>query len=477
MRLTWRVFLSTSLVMLVLVGIVAWSLRAVNGFVHTNATIVERTVPALQRETSLREALVGLMRLEGRWNVLRDPRYGTAWEVRAERFATQLGALSALLTSPDELRLHRKSTTAFAAYRRLAREENASAKTRRPPPVTPRKRQAAARTQLALEQLTDATSTALGRSRDDSRTLEQRTRHAVVAALPIAVLAGLAGATLVALGMARALRSLSTAAGQIGEGTFAGPVQVRGADEIGQLGEAFNRMAAQLGEIDRLKQEFFAHISHELRTPLTAVREATNLLRDEVPGPLTAKQSRLVDIIRASSERVLRLVDQILDLSRLQAGLLALERRWVDLDKLVGRAVDELRPQAEARGLALERNGARPVGGLLGDEERLLQVLVNLLSNAIKFTPAGGTVRVDTRARDEQIEIAVEDTGVGIAPDALPHVFERYWQADGARGGSGLGLAIVKSIVQAHGGTVRADSTPGSGSRFTIRLRREGPVA
>jgi len=476
MRLAWRVFLSTSLVMLVVIGIAAWSLRAVNGFVHTNATIVERTVPALRLETSLRETLVALVRLESRWGVLRDPRYAARWETRADRAGRELDALSAFLTHPDELRYHRKSTTSFATYRNLA-GPRPPATSSQPTAADPRTRLVAARTQLALERLTDATTDALERSRHDARSLERRTRNALVAALPIAILAGLAGASLVAFGMARALRRLSTAAGEIAAGTFPEPVAVRGSDEIAQLGDAFNRMARQLGELDRMKQDFFAHISHELRTPLTAVREATHLLRDHIPGPLTPKQRRLVEIIGASADRVLRLVNQILDLARLQAGLLALDRRWVDLDRLLGRAVDELRPQAEAHGIVLERNGTRPAGGILGDEERLLQVFVNLVSNAIKFTPPGGAVRVDAAGYENEVEIVVADTGVGIAPDALPHVFERYWQADGTRGGSGLGLAIVKSIVQAHGGTVRAESMPGAGSRFTVRLRREGATA
>jgi signal transduction histidine kinase len=477
MRLAWRVFLSTSLVMLVVIGIAAWSLRAVNGFVHTNATIVERTVPALRLETSLRETLVALVRLESRWGVLRDPRYAARWEARADRARRELEALPALLTHPEELRYHRKSATSFATYRELVLGPRPPAKSAQSTAGERRTRLVATRTQLALERLTDATADALERSRHDAGRLERRTRNALVAALPLAVLAGLVGASLVAFGMARALRRLSTAAGEIGAGTFPEPVAVRGSDEIAQLGDAFNRMARQLGELDRMKQDFFAHISHELRTPLTAVREATHLLRDQIPGPLTPKQRRLVEIIGASAERVLRLVNQILELARLQAGLLALERRWVDLDKLLGRAVDELRPQAEAHGLALERDGKRPAGGVLGDEERLLQVFVNLVSNAIKFTPSGGTVRVDTAAREDEVEIVVADTGVGIAGDALPHVFERYWQADGTRGGSGLGLAIVKSIVQAHGGTVSAESTPGAGSRFTVRLRREGATA
>ncbi|HJQ82605.1 MAG TPA: HAMP domain-containing sensor histidine kinase [Candidatus Binatia bacterium] len=476
MRLAWRVFLSTSLVILVLVGIAAWSLRAVNRFVHVNATIVERTVPALRLETSLRQSLASLVRLEGRWGVLHDARYAALWTARAERATGDLARLSALLTHPEEVRFHRKSTTALATYRELALDE---------PPTEPARalalarqtRLAAARAEAAFERLTDATAKALERSQHDTRTLEQRTWNAVATALPLAVLAGFAGAALVALGMTRALRRLSVAASEIAEGRFPGPVPVAGEDEIGRLGDAFNRMAEELGEVDRLKREFFADISHELRTPLTAVREGTNLLRDQIPGPLTPKQARLVDIIRASAERVLRLVDQILELSRLQAGLVAFERRSVDVERVVGQAMEELRPQAEARGLTLVANGTRPAGAVVGDEARLVQALVNLMSNAIKFTPAGGTVRVETVDRGEAVEIAVEDTGIGIPPDALAHVFERYWQEDGTRGGSGLGLAIVKGIVQAHGGEVGAESRAGVGSRFAMRLPRRGAPA
>src|SRR5262249_36504215 len=158
MRLAWRVFLSTSLVMLVLIGIAAWSLRAVSDFVHTNATIVERTVPAIRLETSLRESLVALVRLETRWGVLRDPRYAARWQARAERISGDLAALSAFLTRPDELRLHRKSATAFATYRRLALGARRAAKGHPPAAAERGTRLAAARTQLALERLTDATS-------------------------------------------------------------------------------------------------------------------------------------------------------------------------------------------------------------------------------------------------------------------------------------------------------------------------------
>jgi two-component system sensor histidine kinase GlrK len=430
-------------------------------------------------ETTLRESLPALLRLESRHAIFRDPAYAELWQARAARTAHDLEELGALLLGREELRYHRKSVGAFEAYRQLAADDLgrvAPAGGSAPPP-NPATRRAAARTELALERLADATYAALERAEEVAHTLQQRAWRNVSTALPLAVLAGIAGAALVAFGMTRSLRLLSAAAGEVARGSFAGPVRVRGGDEIAELAEAFNRMAAQLGELDRMKEEFFAHISHELRTPLTAVREATNLLHDEVPGPLTAKQARLVEIIRTSSERVLGLVNQILELSRLEAGLLTVDLRRIDLDRLVGRALDELRPQAEAHGLVLERNGSAPAGAVRGDEDRLLEVLVNLLSNAIKFTPAGGTVRVQTSAHGDEVEIAVEDSGIGIPADALPHVFERYWQASGTRGGSGLGLAIVKGIVQAHGGVVHAESRAGGGSRFSVRLPRQGAPA
>ncbi|HYR95322.1 MAG TPA: HAMP domain-containing sensor histidine kinase [Candidatus Binatus sp.] len=474
MGLAAKTFLATSLVMLALVAIAAWGVRAVSQLVGVNQAIITRSIPALRLETSLRESMGSLMRLEARGAVLRDARYEALWDARAERTARDLDRLRDLLATREERKYHRKARASLAAYRELAPAERGAAA---PGGRGTASRGAAARAETAFERLTEATYAALEDARDDARRLELRTWRAVFTALPAAVLAGLAAAGLLAFGMTRSLRRLSVAAGEIAQGVFPGAVQVRGADEIGELARAFNHMAERLGEIDRLKEEFFADISHELRTPLTAVREATNLLQDEVPGPLAPKQARLVEIVGASTDRVLGLVNRILDLSRLKADLLAFDCRSVDLDRVVARALDELRPRAEARGLLLERNGDRPAGAVRGDEERLLQVLVNLVGNAIKFTPPGGAVRVHSVDRGEEVEITVEDTGAGIPADALPHVFDRYWQAAGARGGSGLGLAIVKSIVQAHGGGVRAESREGAGSRFSVRLPRGGAAA
>ena len=477
MRLASRIFLAISLVIVVLGAVAGWSLLAMNQIVAVNRALVTQTVPALRLETGLRESMLALVRLETRYAILRDATYENLWNARAARVSQDLDRLRGLLLSREETKRHVKAVADFATYRRLVAQLGSPGGGRPPAPVSgPETRIAATRTARSLDRLQDATYAALERSELRARSLERRTWNAVVTALPASVLLALFGVGLLAVRMTRSLHRLSVATTEVAEGSFAAPVEVESRDEIGTLAQAFNRMAERLREVDRMKEEVFSHISHELRTPLTSVREATTLLRDEVPGPLAPKQARLVDIIAANTERVLRLVNEILDLSRLRAGLLPIDRRNVDLGKVVQRALEQLRPQADARGLCVESNDA--VGGVrvLGDEERLLQVLLNLLGNAIKFTPHGGAVRLGVTARGDQVEVAVEDTGVGIPPEALPRVFERYWQANGTRAGTGLGLTIVKSIVEMHGGRVQAESTEGKGSRFIVQLPRAGTV-
>ena len=472
MRLASRIFLAISVVILVLVVVAGWSLLAMNQIVALNRSLVTQTAPAVRLEAALRESMPALVRLETRYAILHDAGYESLWKARAARVSQDFDRLRGLLLTRQETKLHLKAVAEFAMYQSLVGSLGSGVDRRTAAVSGLEPRLAATRSERALDRLQDATRASLEHSEQRARRLERRTWHAVMIALPASVVLALLGAGVIAVRMTRSLRRLSVATTQVVEGSFVAPVGVEGRDEIGRLAQAFNRMGERLREADRMKEEFFSHISHELRTPLTSVREAATLLRDEVPGVLAPKQARLVEIIAASTDRVLRLVNEILELSRLRAGLLAIDRRNVDIGNLVHRALEQVRPQAEARGLRMESNGAIDGARVLGDEERLLQVLVNLLGNAIKFTPPGGAVRLGVTAGTDRVEVAVEDTGVGIPPEALPRVFERYWQARGTRAGTGLGLAIVKSIVEMHGGRVQAHSSEGKGSRFVVQLPR-----
>jgi signal transduction histidine kinase/ActR/RegA family two-component response regulator len=232
-------------------------------------------------------------------------------------------------------------------------------------------------------------------------------------------------------------------------------------------------------EANRLKDEFLATLSHELRTPLNAILGWTKLLRG---GALPADAlDRALEKVERNAQVQTRLVEDLLEVSRITTGKLRLESKEYDLAAAAVRAADSIRPAAEARGIQLTYELAQPTLPTTGDPDRIQQVIWNLLSNAVKFTPAGGTVRLTLRRAGDRDEIVIADTGSGIEPEFLPHVFDTFRQADAsatrAHGGLGLGLAIVRNLVELHGGTVGAES-PGRdrGATFTVRLPVRLPV-
>ena len=467
MRLSYKVFMTSALVIVALVAVATWSLLAISRLVDVNRGIATQSLPALRMGTSLREQLAGLTRTES------DAGPGAevaqrAWNDRAARMAKEFDLLRLFLSTDEERWQHQEATVAFATYRRLAAMG---------PGLDSERRLTVDRTEAHLDRMLGATYGALDETQSEARRLEGHTWHTVYWALLVTLAAGLATTAILSVHLTRSLSRLSVATAQLADGAFTEPIRVTSRDEVGELARSFNRMAERLREVDHLKEEFFSHISHELRTPLTSVKEATHLLVDGVQGPLTPKQERLVRIIGASSDRILRLVNQVLELSRLRARLLPVERRPVDIEKVIVRALEELRPQIEEKGLAVGRATSGTDFALQGDEDQLLRVVVNLVGNAVKFTPHGGAVTVGLTDVGPAVEIAIEDTGIGIPATHLTGIFDPYKQAHRGLGGSGLGLAIVKGLVEAHGGSVEVESGAGRGSRFLVRLPRDGASA
>jgi two-component system sensor histidine kinase GlrK len=475
MRLASKIFLGFSLVIVVLVAVGVLSLRAVGRLVSVNGEIVSETLPALRLASGVRDTLLTMARLEARFVVLRDRRYAELWRESAAHARADLARLADVVkTEPEAARLA-AARAAFEGYYATVLGEHAQLLATRPRAVSVESpaRLLGEQVETELEALQQVTYARVQRAQAEAARLERRTWSGVVLALATAMVLALLTTAVIALRITRSLRRLSAATAAVAAGSFRDPIAVGGRDEVSVLARSFNAMAERLRTHDEMKEEFFATLSHELRSPITSVREAAHLLADGVPGPLTPKQERLVAIVRRSTDRLLRLVNQILDMSRLRAGLLPLEYVPLDLDWLVARALDELRPQADEARVTLVRERVGTRFTMLGDEDRLVQVLVNLLANAVRFTPVGGTVTVRLVDAGPECEIQVEDTGVGIPAAELPHVFESYRQAHPGKGGTGLGLAIVRGLVQAHGGRVTAESQEGKGSRFTVLLPRE----
>jgi signal transduction histidine kinase len=238
----------------------------------------------------------------------------------------------------------------------------------------------------------------------------------------------------------------------------------------------------ELKALDLLKDEFISIISHELRTPVNAITGFGSILADGLGGELTAQQRHYVEKMLVGADRLLALIDDLLDFSRIRAGKFSLARRELEARSVLAESCDLLRDAASQAGIRLACDLDGPPLRLHGDPQRLGQVLVNLLGNAIKFTPRGGTVTARVKTRGEMAYFEVEDTGQGIAPGDLTRLFQRFGQLDTSNTrqarGTGLGLAIVKSLVEAHGGQVGVESTLGRGSTFWFTIpiaRKEDP--
>jgi signal transduction histidine kinase len=298
------------------------------------------------------------------------------------------------------------------------------------------------------------------------------------------LIAGLTGAALLFSGMIasmrRPLEDLVEASERLASGDLEARVEVGGLSETAQLGAAFNEMAEELqrragerDQLDRMKDEFVLTASHELRSPLTSVQGFAELLMLE-RQQLTPKQVETVEIILGNTRHVVRLLNDLLDLARSDAGRLTIAPVATEVAGLVEEATRTMRSQTALRSQALEEEIAPGLPPVSADRDRIRQVLVNLLTNANEYCQEGATIQVTVGRIGAEVEIAVIDDGPGIPSDQLEHIFERFTRGDAGMtqrvGGTGLGLAISKSLVELHGGTIAAESTPGKGSTFRFRL-------
>jgi signal transduction histidine kinase len=267
---------------------------------------------------------------------------------------------------------------------------------------------------------------------------------------------------------------------EIAAGDFSGRLDVPNRDELGSLGTNVNRMNDELrrlyGELEtasRHKSEFLAGMSHELRTPLNAILGFSQVLQQQLFGEVNDKQAEYLDDILSSGNHLLSLINDVLDLSKVEAGQVELEVATFSLREALERGVVMVRERATSSGVHISLELAPDVDIIHGDERRVRQVVFNLLSNAVKFTPEGGSILVVSARVDREVQVSVTDTGPGIAPEDHERIFAEFQQTDVGlkqREGTGLGLALSKRLIELHGGRIWVESEPGHGSRFVFTL-------
>jgi two-component system sensor histidine kinase BaeS len=307
-------------------------------------------------------------------------------------------------------------------------------------------------------------------------------RDAVTEALLFSTTAALVSALIVSFFVSRRvvtpIRQMMEASQRIAAGRYQERVEAVGADELGQLAHSFNQMASTLEQTEAMRRDLIANVAHELRTPLASIK---GYMEGMLDGVLSAETDTYQQIYY-EADRLQRLVDDLQELSRVEAGAFKLECRPLAVGELIQQTAARLRPQFEEKGVNLVLRVPNNLPLVQADEDRLNQVLLNLVGNALQYTPSGGAVTITAQISNlkphipqSELLVSIHDTGLGVAAEHLPHLFNRFYRVDKSRsragGGSGIGLTIAKHLVEAHGGHIWAESAGvGKGSAFSFSL-------
>jgi two-component system sensor histidine kinase GlrK len=488
MRLSifWRLALSSLAIVALMAGVNLYALSQIREMTALSTQLVSYHYPAIQSAQLLIANLYTQLRSEKQYLAVRDHVFLKNFDEEVDQFRQILEKVDLQESSKegrkllsDLGRLHEQYRLLFygKANRRLQTAQDSGYESRRDGLIT----QMIGLLQTYSNQHEVKIATILTDARARSIHVETITRDLGI--LTLVLVLGLAG--LASYSILRPLHRLQDQFRQIGRGNFSEPLEIDAPKDLKGLVDTANWMRRKLQELDNMKSDFLAHISHELRTPMASIREGTHLLLDEIPGPIRNDQRQILRIMNDSSERLLNLISTLLDLSKMEAGMMEYRIVPSDLKRVIENSINKMRLLAESKHIQILRDlPTVPIWASM-DAPRIEQVLDNLLANAVKFSPnaAAITVRLQTNDATQLVEVSVCDTGPGIAAEDLPHIFDRFYQgrqhAPNKLAGSGLGLTLAKKVVEAHGGSIRIESEVGKGTtvHFTLSLGSTGRLS
>jgi two-component system sensor histidine kinase GlrK len=480
------------LVILLLTIIIAYSLVNLDRMTKIVSAVIYSDQQAVDLERQMVDSFLSLVRNVQKFLVTRDRAFLNLSQLSKAEFLESSRQLVPKLTSDREIELTKRIHILFDDYHSLLEKETDALYQGNSPPAEPgAKEKIAEEITGALNSLANMRQQRIIEKIQGLRETGSRATVMVQALVVVSLFSAAMIAFMVTKGINKPLQRIKKMTTVVSSGDFDQHIDLDSPPELAKLARSFNQMSEKLKQLDEMKSAFISHVSHELRTPLASIKEADNLLLEEAGGEITEKQRRFLIIIEQGTTKLVKMIDDLLDLSKMEAGMMEYDFMPADIRPILAHGLAGVEVLAEKKGLRLrsEVTGSLPLVRM--DINKIQQVVDNLLSNAIKYTPEGQSIEVkaeiyppvsaDSRGDREGrfLRVSVSDTGIGIPPEFQARIFDRFQEIKpkqkGVPGtkGTGLGLSIARHIVQAHGGRIWVESVPGKGSTFIFVLPLE----
>jgi two-component system sensor histidine kinase GlrK len=482
----WRLALGYVTILALVIGVNLYILNQFRALTNLGAELATHHFPAVETAKRLITSLYAQLKSDKQYLVLRDTTLLKDFLQEAENFRKTLTALEDQAQIGATREALQKVQANHEEFHTLFLNVGVEQADRSPLAIANYERH---RDRLidtmaqAINTYITSQESSVGAILRDSHLRSVQAQEITQQLLMMALVLGLGLAGIASYSILRPLRRVKAQIRRIGQGHFGGTISLAVPQELRDLVDQVNWMGAKLQQLDEMKSEFLANISHELRTPLTSIREGSQLLLDGIPGELTNDQRETLLIISDSSQRLNQLIGNLLDLSRMEADMVAYNFHPTDLNRLAVRSAEKVKLLADRKNIHMDIDLVQEKVKIQEvDGQRLEQVFENFLSNAIKFSPEGSTISIRSMADSDNkgIHFIVEDTGPGILQEDLPHVFERFYQGKTQVGrayvGSGIGLALAKRVIEDHGGTIWAESMLGKGTALHFILSPRNPA-
>jgi two-component system sensor histidine kinase GlrK len=472
-----RLVISYLSIFILVIALSVYAIVRIGQFNEVIQSVLMTNSRIIDTAGKLTDTVLSMIRYERKFLITKDEALHLQFLSLRGDFDRHFSQLHAMAGSPSARSLLANMETAHQDYQRLFTEEVNSLKAGRRYPQSWYKEEKDRVSNAILEQLDRLRADSQHNTYEEIQKLyeagTEARKMAIVVTAAFLVL-GIGVSLLINDSITQPLSVLKKKTGEIAKGIFKGDLALSSPPEIGELANAVNLMCNRLNELDQMKSDFFSSMSHELRTPLATLKMGLGLLKDGLEGPITEKQRQLLITLERETNRLIGLVTSLLDLAKMEAGMMTYHLEPKPLDPLLNQVFKEMEPLVLAKRVLLSKQVPKELPVLKMDPERILQTLRNLIGNAVKFTPEGGQVTVSARPVGKAVEVSVADTGPGIPKENLTAIFEKFRQAP-VKGplhmkGTGLGLAIAKQVITSHGGKIWAESEPGRGSTFIFVL-------